>query len=560
MDTTPPIVWYQALPPPFVARRPQLYNDPQKSIEWLARRTEQTASPAAANVGLSPYPRADPVTRWREMAGHETNPFRGNIHTDYGNRYEDRVRNICRAMLHTERALGGAAAPAIVEWGMFRDRVRRHLGISPDGESVALRIVGTLDDGRAIDWTLGKLMVEIKTSRAHAYEAPRIPHMTQIQLQMHVMGRHWGILHYWSRDYTRAWLVRHDRWGFCLWMMRRLDLMHEHVVRDVPVTDANPWFAYRTRPVGARRYPGAPPATVADWLQQEWYDAAKRTGKPLRPPLTRADWAAELALLGMTDAEWTARYPDTAPRTGDAGMLATPPQPDAYQIYGYERPLRMRDIEFTDDRCVPDVPADNMDWYCDEFPSCAEWAEVARTQPPPAGVRMPRLFIDHVHAAPEHDEEPPVDERADDTPEEAAAYEARLAAMRAARAAETVAAAPPSIQSFFAAKQAPLSPPAESAALAASPPSPAKRTHATMNDTDSDSDATPPPSPRVKRVVIESDALVPPLLSPPGPARADVVDDIVEADTPRNKREHDADDATPPPSPRVKRRASPDVD
>ena len=537
-----PPVWRRELPPPFIVRAPQLYNDPQKSIEWLARRTEQTASPAAANVGLSPYPRADPVTRWREMAGIEDNPFRGNIHTDYGNRYEDRVRAICRAMLHTERALGAAAAPAIVEWGMFRDRVRRFQGISPDGESVALRIVGTLDDGRAIDWTLGKLMVEIKTSRAHAYETPRVCHMTQIQFQMQVTGRHWGILHYWSRDYTRAWLVRHDRWGFCKWIMRRLDLMHEHVVRRVPVLDTNPWFAYRTRPVGARRWPGAPPATVADWLQREWYDDARRTGEPLRAPLTLADWLTELRLLGMSEAEWAARYPDTVPRADDAGMLAVPPQPEAYQIYGYERPLAMRDIEFTDERCVPDVAADNMEWYCDEFPSCAEWAEQVRGRPPPPGVRMPRLCIDHVYAAPEHDEPPPVDARADDTEAERAEYEARLATMRAKRDAEA-AARPPTVLELLARR------------TAATPLSPVKRA---LDAGDTDVDATPPPSPSVKRVLIERDALAPPLLSPH--ATCDAVDEIVDTTppSPRSKRDHDADeivddDTTPPPSPRVAR-------
>jgi hypothetical protein len=476
------VVWHRALPAPFVARRPQLYNDPQKSIEWLARRTEQTASPAAANIGLSPYPRADPVTRWREMAGIEENPFRGNIYTEYGNRYEDRVRAICRAVLHTQRALGPAAAPAIDEWGMFRDRVRRHLAISPDGESVSLRIVGTLDDGRAIDWTLGKLMVEIKTSREHAYTAPRIPHATQLQLQMHVMGRHWGLLHYWSRDRTRVWLMRHDRWGFCAWMMRRLDLMHEHVKRDVPVTEDNPWFAHRTRPVGSRRYPGAPPATVADWLQIEWFDPERRTARPLRPPLTPAAWQAELALLGMSDAEWAATYPDTVPRAHDAGMQATPPQPEAYLIYEHERALCMDDIEFVDERCVPDVDPDNMEWFCAQFPSVAEWARAARTRPADPAVRMPRLFIDDVLPAPEHDEEPPTDGRADDTEAERASYSARLAAMRARQEAAPPR-PPPRVQTSI-------------MTLFARPPAP-KRALA------DDDDATPPPTPREKRAMLD---------------------------------------------------------
>lgn len=567
-------VWRRELPAPFVTLRPQLYNDPQKSDEWLARRTEQTASPAAANVGLSPYPRADPVTRWGEMTGLIDNPFRGNIYTDYGNRYEDRVRAICRAMLHTERVLGGGAAPAIVEWGMFRDRVRRHLGISPDGETDSLRIVGTLDDGRAVDWTLGKMMVEIKTSRNHSYETPRIPHMTQIQLQMHVMGRHWGILHYWSCDHTRAWLVRHDRFGFCKWMMRRLDLMHEHTARRVPVTDTNPWFAFRTRPVGARRYPGAPPATVADWLQQEWYSESKRTGAPLRAPLTTADWHAELELLGMTEAEWAARYEDTLPRGNDAGMQATPPQPEAYQIYEYERPLSLSDTEFTDDRCVPDVDTDNMDWFCSIFPSAAEWAATARDRPPPPDIRMPRLFIDAVYSAPEHDETPPVDGRDDDTPEERAAYEERLAALRAKRAAEA-ARVQPTLRELFSRPVVPLAagddtdvvmtPCTPSSPCALSPPSPnsasgVKRAYDTESTLaavahlrpDSpllptridDIDATPPPSPRVKRrspdVVLAAAEPAADGSTTPKRAAASALDDDI--------------DATPPPSPRVKRR------
>jgi len=490
-------VWQRALPPPFVLERPQLYNDPQKSLEWLARRTEQTASPAAANVGLSPYPRADPETRYCEMAGIKYNPFCGNIYTEYGNRYENRVRTICRAALHTERKLGAAAAPAIVEWGMFRDRRRRHLGISPDGESVALRIRGTLDDGRAIDWTLGKLMVEIKTSREHAYPAPRIPHMTQLQLQMHVMGRHWGLLHYWSRDTTRIWLVRHDRWGFCAWMMRRLDLMHEHVERRVAVTADNPWFAHRTRPVGARRYPGAPPATVADFLQQDWYESAKHTGRPLRPALTRDDWLAELTALGMTEAQWAAAYPDTVPRANDAGMRATPPQPEAYLIYEFARPLRMSDIEFTDERCVPDVDTDDIGWFCERFPPVSAWAREARLAPADPAVRMPRLFIDAVLPAPEHDEQPPVDGRADDTPEERAAYEARLAAMVAKRDAEQAAAAAAEaarkrsdISTFFAKPVVRVR-------------SPTLKRHSPC-DPSPDDDATPPPTPREKRPLVEA--------------------------------------------------------
>jgi hypothetical protein len=160
---------------------------------------------------------------------------------------------------------------------------------------------------------------------------------------------------------------------------------------------------------------------------------------------------------------------------------------------------------------------------------------------------MPRLFIGHVYAAPEHDEPPPVDARDDDTPAERAEYEARLATMRAKRDAEAAARAPTVLELL-------------TRRPAATPLSPVKRA---LDTGDTDVDATPPPSPSVKRVLIERDALAPPLLSP-----IDVVDEIVDTTPPSpcsSKREHDADeivdnDTTPPPSPRVKRRASPDVE
>jgi hypothetical protein len=351
------------------------------------------------------------------MAGLARDDFAGNVYTAYGERYEARVRAIGRAVLGCR----------IDEWGMFRDRVRRHLAISPDGETNALRVLGTLDDGTCVDWTLGKLMWEIKTSRNHAYETPRIPHIAQLQLQLHVMGRHWGVLHYWSRDHTRAWLMRHDRFGFVLWMMRRLDLMHEHVVRRVPVVASNPFFAYRWH--NGRRM-----QTVADFLQAEWYDVAA-AGAPLRPRLTAAQWCDELAALGMTPAEWDARYPDTAWSPLDAGTLALPPRPEMYLIYEYQRAVPADEAEWDDDRTVVDHDEADGAWFAAAFPPVAEWAAAQRDPRPPSDVlppRMCRLLIDEVLAAPQHDEEPPTDARADDTPDERAAYEARLAALLAA--------------------------------------------------------------------------------------------------------------------------------
>lgn len=419
---------FRTFSPPFGARpAPQLYNDPQKSPEWLARRTEQTASPCAANIGLSPYEQR-PADRWAIMAGLAVDDFRGNVHTEYGERYEPRVRAICRAML-------GPAA-TIDEWGMFRDRYRRHLGISPDGETNALRIVGSIPStGERIDWRVGKMMVEIKTSRAHFYPVPRVSHVAQLQLQMYVMNRAWGILHYWSRDRTRAWMMQFDRWGFARWMMLRLDLMHEHVVRRVPVTADNPFFNDHWR--DAPWYRGG--GHVADWLQARWFGAEHTRcapGEPdldlplLRPPISSDAWAAELRSLEITPEQWDERYPDSAPRLGgpavDVAFHATPPKPRIYLIYEYERPVPGCEIEFEDDRCVVDQPEDNRQWFADAFPHVSRWAEAQRDVSAEHAL-MPRLLIERVESVPNMDEPTPCDGRAEDTADEQAAYEQRLA-------------------------------------------------------------------------------------------------------------------------------------
>lgn len=404
------------LPPSTLARRPQLYSYAQKSLEWLAARTEQTASPAAANCGLSPYRNAHPVFRWLVMTGRVVDDFKGNEHTEYGERYEPRVRAIAAAVFGVD----------IAEWGMFRSWARRHLAVSPDGETSSTEWRGRHEDGRPFRWTLGKMMVEIKCSKDHQYETPKLPHITQLQLQLEVMGRAWGILHYWSRDVTRAWLMRHDHYGFARWMMRRLDLMHEHVVRNVEVTVTNPYFAYLL-PEG--QCVGRFGRTVADWLDRDWFDwnCHEVNTIPGRRPITMDQWRAELALLGMSEKEWAEKWPDTVAHAGDAGQLVVPPRPEIYQVYAYRRVVPPEEEEFASPKTVKDHDPADGEWFRRAFPPVTAGEDVVNPPHDDPYVRMPRLFVDEVIDAPAHDESPPQDQTADESPEERAVFERRLA-------------------------------------------------------------------------------------------------------------------------------------
>ena len=432
------------LPPRHVARAPQLYDTPQKSVEWLARRTEQTASVAGANCGLSPYDNSFPEYRYAVMAGLVEDTFRGNIHTVYGERYEERVRHIQQVVFNI----------AVVESGSFRSWRYRYQSCSLDGESNAVRIRGMHEDGRHFDWALGKLCCEDKTSRIHFYATPRIPHITQLQYQMAVMGRWWGILHYWSRDRTRIWLMRYDP-HFCLWVQRRLALMHEHVQRKVNVTRNNPFFAHRWKD-GSRHWPGC---TVADWLDQEWFNEAKRTEKALRPRITLEEWRSELRSLGMTQAEWDALYPELSPRVSvregrevclDAGNLATPPQPEMYLVYEFERDVPRSEVDPTDPVCLTDQ--DDPAWFRDNFPPVREWADhmlQLRAQGLPThrdNERMRNLYITEVVPMPEADEPEPTDASDQDSPEERAQFLRRLQAFQERKDREDATAAKASRQ------------------------------------------------------------------------------------------------------------------
>ena len=447
------------LPPRHVARPPQLYDVPQKSDVWLARRTEQTASQAGANSGLSPYDNSYPEYRYAVMAGMVEDTFRGNIHTDYGERYEDRVRHIQQVVFAMRVTANGPLRPiTVVESGSFRSWRHRFQSCSLDGESNAIRIRGMHEDGRLFNWELGKLCCEDKTSRAHFYPTPRLPHIAQLQYQMSIMGRWWGILHYWSRDRTRIWLMRYDRY-FVLWMQRRLMLLHEHVKRKVLVTRNNPYFAHRWKP-GSRHYPGC---SVADWLNQEWFDSAKRTEKALRPRITVQEWRDELRSLGMTQAEWDALYPEYSPRISwrdgrevclDAGNLATPPQPEMYLVYEFERDIPRSEVEPADPVCL--VNQDDQEWFRANFPPISEWAEhmlQRKAQGLPThrdDERMQNLYITEVLPMPELDELEPQDAADQDSPEERAEFEQRLAAFRARAQTERSAPAPPRQQTLAA--------------------------------------------------------------------------------------------------------------
>jgi hypothetical protein len=412
----------RALPPwPEEHPAPQLYTDPQKSLRWLARRTMLTASPAGPNVGLSPYRDAHPVRRYEIMTGAVADEFRGNDASRYGEQYEPRIRAIISAVLGVN----------IDEWGLFRDRLRRHLSVSPDGETPSLRFRGHDEHGVAFDWVLGKLVTEMKASPKHKYDTPRIPHITQTQLQLEVMRRTWGTLNYWRRDCVRVWLMRHDRYGFVRWMMRRLDLMYEHVMRRVPVTAENPYFAYILPPEA--RFPPFG-RTVADWVAREWFDVDYvgdvHTIAGRRPVISMDEWRAELVSLGMSEEQWRARYPDTEAHAGDGGQLAVPPRPEIYQVYSFLREVPPEEDVFGDvDKVADHDPADRV-WFEDEFPGITAGAEVNEAPEWPF-TYVPRLFVEEVLLAPEHDEPRPVDQSAEDTPEERAEFERRLAELQA---------------------------------------------------------------------------------------------------------------------------------
>jgi len=423
----------RTLPPRHVIRRPQLYTDPQKSDEWLARRTEQTASQAGANVGLSPYRDAFPEHRYLEIAGIVANDFQGNEHTRYGERYEDRIRHIQQVVFSI----------VVIESGCYRSWLHRFQSCSLDGESNAIRIRGLLDNGERVDWALGKILCEDKASKLHFYETPRIPHIAQLQYQMMIMGRWYGILHYWHRDCTRIWLMRYDP-QFCLWMQRRLALLHEHVARKVPVLRSNPYFNHRAIP-GQRHWPGC---TVADWMAREWFTCDGHTGRALRPRITVAEWLDELALLGMSEEQWAAAYPELVPRISmrnrqkvclDAGNLATPPRPQIFLVYEHRRDVPDEEVEGGDACYVTDQ--DDPAWFHRNFPHVTEWAaeQIRLTnlgrRPHRPNERMTRLYINEVLPMPEADEPEPGDEAHLDSMAESLEFQRRLANLKARKPA-----------------------------------------------------------------------------------------------------------------------------
>lgn len=496
---------------------PRYFAAEQKSAEWLARRPQIGGSSVAAVCGMLPYRDGEPGVVYLSLIG-EGAPFNGNEHTAYGERYEPRLRRIAAAAFGIQ----------VREYGLFVSRHMPFLGVSLDGETPAYRLWAWTDEAparsRRLCWTLGKLVWEAKCSRAGLKPAPLVPHLLQITAQMAVRRRHAGLLQYWHRDKTRAWLVlfSHDLWR---WMALRLALAHVHSLRRVPMTQASqffPWLRY----AGGRSFPGA---SCADYLQYAWFGldpappkktaggGASATGRgPPQPPpraqIALAHWRDQLATLrtregarpaasalnngGPDDASepmspvlgdpaplpktdpgaggaqpphnweygeeempwWDTDVPggaECAPRSADDVVLQPlPPKPRVWLLYDYERPLAMRDVELMDPVCVKERGDEDDDWFAAHFPPAAalaaarldaghlDWAAPPDEDglPPTAlhfrGVGpeqswMPRLFVERFEPVPALDEAEPVDDSANDTPAERAAFERRLVAKTA---------------------------------------------------------------------------------------------------------------------------------
>lgn len=467
-------MWIRELPPSH-SRRTKYFAYPQKSLEWLARRTLVGGSSVAKWVGMSPYADGDPVKVFKEGTGAVVSSFEGNIHTKYGERYEPRLRAICIAVLKID----------IVEYGLFVDCERPFTSISPDGITPAYRLLGFTDDyppkSVRIDWKLGRVAWEAKCSRGGLRPAPLIPHIMQLQFQMYILGLHYGLLHYWHCDKNRIWLVEYSP-DLLLWMMRRVDLVYQHIKRDSEFNQSNIYCSWKIRPGGSTTYPGS---TCSDYLAWAWFhDQGKckqPPQKPTRPPITYKQWLDELDWLRIHPGYrpptapgpdepghdgwlyWMSDVPggaETAPRVfvdnngfeqcNDAGQQPLPPRPSIWLIYEDERKVPYKEFEFAD----PDLvsledhdPADRA-WFEQMFPSVGayvqrifdqdEWDYDAKdddgipTLAPhfrgvgPEKTRIRRLFVEAFVRLPEADEPEPVDQSANDTPDEKDHFQKRL--------------------------------------------------------------------------------------------------------------------------------------
>lgn len=389
--------------------RPKYYAAPQtrpgdtlKNPDWLVWRTEQTASACAANIGLSPYKGNSPQRRWRILTGAERDDFQGNDATAYGELHEPRLRAIIRAVFGREFT--------VEEYGMFKDRQFKWMGISPDGVTNAIRLVGDQPhfnhdlgrwETRPFQFEMGKIMYEAKCSPNHEYLHPQVPHLVQIHMQMRVAQRWATLLHYWSRDRTRIFLVPFDP-HFWKWQHLRMCLLHEHVVRNVPICETNPYFNYRLD----SNYGQEPRygCTLGDYCARTWFLKSKAANGPLRAPLRLQDWLDELKVLGMTHEEFVATpgYSECAPTiqtlppidadandpadlmgrgeprlhmpSGQSVNGATPPKPQVYELYHYHRQIPAEEREPGKPAYyVKPVDETNLEFFRSNYPSIDEY-------------------------------------------------------------------------------------------------------------------------------------------------------------------------------------------
>lgn len=464
-----------AFPVPSSDPRPaQYYSAPQKvngkkNPEWLARRLEQTGSTCATLIGMSMYDNGSPVKAYYKAIGVVKEDFKGNEDTDYGERYEDRVRAIGTAVLDVR----------ILETGLFRDRVRRHIGVSLDGETNALRLVGWSDAWPArserVEWELGKCIWEAKSSLRGLKSAPQIPHLMQLTLQMYVRRRQYGFLHYWSVDKTRIWLVKFSP-QLWQWIMRRLDLLHMHVVRQSNLVLSDPYFPWLRSQSDDKYEYGK---TCADYLMSTWFKSGKRlySTPPPRGPIPYAYWVDTLACMRIRPGHRPADEPrpgepghddwlywlddapggaETAPaveldeygaeQSNDVAQQPLPPKPEIWLIYDFARQVPDEEIlDLYGKRVmVRDHDVNDIAWFKQEFPSIGKYAEYMLSQPDcdtnnalfdagtqaypvaaahlrgigPDGTVMRHLFVERLESMPALDEPDPVDQSEQDTPDE----------------------------------------------------------------------------------------------------------------------------------------------
>jgi len=324
---------FEGHPPPRYFDTPQtLPGDTFKNPAWKARRTEQTASGAACDVGLSSYPNpmngADgkpileanakgelvakkfsksPQVMWHIRMGLLTDSFSGNEATRYGDAYEYYARCIGQVVFDL----------TIKEYGTFSSRIMPFQGSSPDGGTNAIRIIGGLEDGTPIDWTLGSLNFEIKTTMAADMKTfVDVSYVVQIYFQMWIRQQSASIVQVWSRNRWRSYLYTLS-WDTLVWIMRRLLLAHEYFKRKIRITEDNPYLS--NAPVGKfgvpRTKPYAPPGKAGQ-VTNAWYFRGARPADQWAPHLTVADWDRVLGELGITHEEFCAipGYAQFAPK------------------------------------------------------------------------------------------------------------------------------------------------------------------------------------------------------------------------------------------------------